>query len=100
MRTAHELALATHAIANAICDGVPPNRLNHAYLDVNLAAVMPVALIEADIVRGDPDGSRPMAEVENLLLATWPEFFVPRRGPQLESGVGQPCSTLADVHAT
>ena len=98
MKTALDLALATHAIANAICDGVLPNRLNHAPFDVNLAAVMRVALIEADIVRRDQDGSRPMVEVENLLVATWPEFFAARRGPQPESGLSQPCSTLAGVH--
>jgi len=98
MKTALELAFATHAIANAICDGVLPNRLNHAPSDVNLAAVMPVALIEAEIVRRDQDGSRPMVEVENLLFATWPEFFAARRGPQSESGLSQPCSTLAGVH--
>ena len=100
MRTAHELALATHAIANAICDGEFFNRLNHAYLDINLAAATPVNLIEAEIVRRDHDGSRPMVDVENLLLETWPEFFVPRHGPQLEHGFSQFRSTLADVHVT
>src|ERR1017187_7864548 len=42
-----------HAIANAICDGAFPNRLNHAPSDINLAAAMPVAFVEADIVRRD-----------------------------------------------
>jgi hypothetical protein len=100
MKTAHELALAAHAIANAICDGAFPNRLNHAPSDINLAAAMPVAFVEADIVRRDRDGSRPMVDVENLLLETWPEFFVPRHGPQLEHGFSQFRSTLADVHVT
>ena len=85
MRTPHELALATHAIANAICDGDFPNRLNHAYFDINLAAAMPVDLVEAEILRRDRDGSRPLAEVEALLTATWPEFFAPRMAPNREA---------------
>jgi hypothetical protein len=85
MRTAHELALATHAIANAICDGEFPNRLNHAYFDINLAAAMPVDLVEAEILRRDRDGSRPLAEVEALLTETWPEFFAPRMAPNREA---------------
>jgi hypothetical protein len=93
MRTAHELALATHAIANAICDGEFPNPLNHAYLAINLAAARPLDLVEAEILRRDRDGSRPLAEVEALLTATWPEFLAPRIAP-----IGKPSSIAKRQH--
>src|ERR1035438_3388298 len=54
------------AIANAICDGLLPNRLNHAPSTINMAAVMPLGMIEADLVRQDLNGTRPLAAVEQL----------------------------------
>jgi len=46
---------------------------------------MPVDLLEAEILRRDRDGSRPLAEVEALLTETWPEFFAPRMAPNREA---------------
>jgi hypothetical protein len=62
--TPRELAIATSAIANAICDGHLPNRLNHAISTINMAAVMPIGLTEAIIVRRDLDGTCRLAAVE------------------------------------
>jgi hypothetical protein len=42
---------------------------------INMAAVMPIGLTEASIVRQDLNGTRPLAAVEQLLIETWPEHF-------------------------
>jgi hypothetical protein len=78
--TPRELAIATAAIANAICDGHLPNRLNHAISTINMTAITPIGLIEANIVRQDLNGTRPLAAVEQLLIETWPEHF--KKEPQ------------------
>ena len=78
--TPRELAIATSAIANAICDGLLPNRLNHAPSMINMAAVMPLGMIEADLVRQDLNGTRSLAAVQQLLIETWPEHF--KKEPQ------------------
>ena len=78
--TPRELAIATSAIANAICDGLLPNRLNHAPSMINTAAVMPLGMIEADLVRQDLNGTRSLAAVQQLLIETWPEHF--KKEPQ------------------
>ena len=80
--TPRELAIATSAIANAICDGHLPNRLNHAISTINMAAVMPIGLTEAIIVRRDLDGSCSLAAAEQLLRETWPEHFQLKKEPQ------------------
>jgi hypothetical protein len=80
--TPRELAIATSAIANAICDGHLPNRLNHAPSTINIAAVMPIGLTEAIIVRRDLDGSCSLAAAEQLLRETWPEHFQLKKEPQ------------------
>ena len=80
--TPRELAIATSAIANAICDGHLPNRLNHAISTINMTAVMPIGLIEAIIVRRDLDGSCSLAAAEQLLRETWPEHFQLKKEPQ------------------
>jgi hypothetical protein len=78
--TPRELAIATSAIANAICDGHLPNRLNHAISTINMTAVMPLGMIEADLVRQDLNGTRSLAAVQQLLIETWPEHF--KKEPQ------------------
>jgi hypothetical protein len=80
--TPRELAIATSAIANAICDGHLPNRLNHAISTINMAAVMPIGLTEAIITRRDLDGSCSLAAAEQLLRETWPEHFQLKKEPQ------------------
>jgi hypothetical protein len=80
--TPRELAIATSAIANAICDGHLPNRLNHAISTINMTAITPIGLIEANIVRQDLHGTRPLAAVEQLLIETWPEHFQLKKEPQ------------------
>ena len=78
--TPRELAIATSAIANAICDGHLPNRLNHAISTINMTAITPIGLIEANIIERDLDGTRSLAAVQQLLIETWPEHF--RKEPQ------------------
>ena len=78
--TPRELAIATSAIANAICDGHLPNRLNHAISTINLTASTPIGLIEANIVRQDLNGSCSLAAAEQFLTETWPEHF--KKEPQ------------------
>jgi hypothetical protein len=78
--TPRELAIATSAIANAICDGHLPNRLNHAISTINMTAITPVGRIEAVIVRRDLNGSCSVAAAEQLLIETWPEYF--KKEPQ------------------
>src|ERR1019366_1043817 len=80
LMTPRELAIATSAIANAICDGHLPNRLNLAIFTINMTAITPIGLIEANIVRQDLNGTRPLAAVEQLLIETWPEHF--KKEPQ------------------
>jgi hypothetical protein len=55
LMTPRELAIATSAIANAICDGHLPNRLNHAISTINMTAITPIGLIEANIIERDLD---------------------------------------------
>jgi hypothetical protein len=81
--TPRKLAIATSEIANAICDGHLPNRLNHAPSTINMAAVMPLGMIEAIIVRRDLNGSCSLAAAEQLLIQTWPEQF--KKKPQQAS---------------
>jgi hypothetical protein len=45
-----------------------------------MAAVMPIGLTEAIIVRRDLDGSCSLAAAEQLLRETWPEHF--KKEPQ------------------
>ena len=78
--TPRELAIATSVIANAICDGLLPDRLNHAISTINMTAITPIGLIEANIVRQDLNGTRPLAAVEQFLIETWPEHF--KKEPQ------------------
>jgi hypothetical protein len=78
--TPRELAIATSAIANAICDGHLPNRLKHAISTINMTAVMPLGMIEADLVRQDLNGTRSLAAVQQLLSESWPEHF--KKEPQ------------------
>ena len=78
--TPRELAIATSAIANAICDGRLPNRLHHTTSTINMAAITPIGLIEANLVRQDLNGTRPLAAVQQLLIETWPEHF--KKEPQ------------------
>src|ERR1039457_1989824 len=80
--TPRELAIATSVIANAICDGLLPNRLNHAIFTINMTAITPIGLIEANIVRQDLNGTRPLAAVEQFLIETWPEHFQLKKEPQ------------------
>jgi hypothetical protein len=78
--TPRELAIATSAIANAICDGLLPNRLNHAISTINMTAITPIGLIEANIIERDLNGTRSLAAVQQLLIETWPEHF--KKEPQ------------------
>jgi len=78
--TPRELAIAASEIANSICDGRLPNRLHHTTSTINMTAITPIGLIEADIVRQDLNGARPLAAVEQLLIETWPEHF--KKEPQ------------------
>jgi hypothetical protein len=96
--TPRELAVATSAIANAICDGHLPNRLNHAISTINITASMPIGLIEADIVRLDLKGTHPLAAVEQLLIETWPEHFVLKKEPQRERHPEAHHRQRTDVH--
>jgi hypothetical protein len=47
---------------------------------INTAAVMPLGMIEADLVRQDLNGTRSLAAVQQLLIETWPEHF--KKEPQ------------------
>src|ERR1035437_10042809 len=78
--TPRELAIATSAIAIAICDGHLPNRLNHAISIINMTASTPIGWIEDNIMRQDLNGTRPLAAVEQLLIETWPEHL--KKEPQ------------------